>query len=164
MNSDTVGVVGADLREKVVRLLNTASSALDEKRYRDWVGLFTTDGTYVATSAENRENNWPLAIINDNRATMADRAEMIDKYWSIEPGRSRRITGNIDIDFLPGEDVLKVKSSFVIFHTGPDGRVQTQVTGVYYDTITSESGELRLRNRTAVHDNDLLTHEVTYPF
>ncbi|MGQ4598394.1 aromatic-ring-hydroxylating dioxygenase subunit beta [Nocardia sp. R6R-6] len=154
--------VEAEVREQVLRLLHEACATLDERRYRDWIELFTPDGRYVATSAENFENNWPLSVIDDNRASMLDRAEFIEKYWSIEPGRTRRMVGNVDIE-AAGPQQLRVRSAFVVYLTNSDGRVEIQATGTYRDELVDRGG-WRFQRRTAVHDNDLLTRPVTYPF
>ena len=148
-------------RERVLRLLHRASSTLDDRRYRDWIELFTSSGRYIAISAENFENRWPLAVIDDNRSSMLDRAEMIEKYWSIEPSRTRRTVSNVEIDAVDNE-TIKVRSVFVVYVTSPTGQVEIQATGTYYDDIAHSDG-WRFRRRTAVHDNDLLTHPVTYP-
>ena len=150
------------MREQVQRLLNQACTTLDERRYRDWIELFAPTGRYVATSAENFENGWPLAVIDDSRSSMLDRAEMIEKYWSVEPGRTRRMVGNVDIEVVSPER-LDVRSAFVVYLTTPDGRVEIQATGCYRDELV-RLGDWRFQLRTAVHDNDLLTHTVTYPF
>ncbi|MGY4101491.1 aromatic-ring-hydroxylating dioxygenase subunit beta [Nocardia sp. R16R-3T] len=155
-------VVEAEVREQVLRLLHEACATLDERRYRDWIELFAPDGRYVAISAENFENSWPLSVIDDNRASMLDRAEFIEKYWSIEPGRTRRIIGNVDIE-AAGPQQLRVRSVFVVYLTNSDGRVEIQATGTYRDELVYREGWL-FQRRTAVHDNDLLTRPVTYPF
>ena len=154
--------VEAAVREQVLHLLNEACTRLDEQRYRDWIELFAPDGRYVAISAENFENSWPLAVIDDNRASMLDRAEFIERYWSIEPGRTRRMVGNVDIEAV-GPQQLEVRSAFVVYLTNSDGRVEIQVTGTYRDELVYLDG-WRFRRRTAVHDNDLLTRPVTFPF
>ncbi|MGQ4615636.1 aromatic-ring-hydroxylating dioxygenase subunit beta [Nocardia sp. R7R-8] len=154
--------VDVAVREQVLHLLHQACAMLDERRYRDWIELFAPDGRYVAISAENFENSWPLSVIDDNRASMLDRAEFIEKYWSIEPGRTRRIVGNVEIE-AAGPHRLEVRSAFVVYLTDPDGRVAIQATGTYRDELVHLDG-WRFRRRTAVHDNDLLTRPVTYPF
>lgn len=151
----------AVLREHVLRLLHQACTTLDERRYRDWIELFTQDGRYVAISAENFENCWPLAVIDDNRSSMSDRAEMIEKYWSIEPHRTRRMVSNVEIDIVEPR-LLKVRSAFVVYVTNSAGQVEIQATGTYYDYLSQSNG-WRFTHRTAVHDNDVLTHPVTYP-
>jgi 3-phenylpropionate/cinnamic acid dioxygenase small subunit len=135
---------------------------LDDRRYRDWIKLFAPDGRYKALSAENFENGWPLAVIDDNLASMTDRAEMIEKYWSVESGRTRRLVGNVDIEVLDAERV-NVRSAFVVYVITAAGRVEIQATGVYHDGLVYRDG-WRFQTRTAVHDNDVLTHPVTYPF
>ncbi|HKS49817.1 MAG TPA: aromatic-ring-hydroxylating dioxygenase subunit beta [Amycolatopsis sp.] len=158
----TEGPTGvAQLREQVLHLLYRACTALDERRYRDWIELFAPDGRYVATSAENFENGWPLAVIDDNRSSMLDRAEMIEKYWTVEPARTRRMVGNVDIAVVSPER-LNVRSAFVVYLTNPEGRVEIQATGSYRDELV-HLDDWRFQRRTAVHDNDLLTHTVTYP-
>lgn len=152
----------AHLREEVLHLLHQACSTLDDRRYRDWIDLFAPDGRYVAISAENFENNWPLSVIDDNHASMLDRAEFIEKYWSIEPGRTRRMLANVDIETV-GPQQLNVRSAFVVYLTDSEGRVGIQATGTYRDELVYLDG-WRFQRRTAVHDNDLLTHTVTYPF
>ena len=164
-NGATQGGIATEevaVREEVQRLLHQACASLDERRYRDWIELFAPDGRYIATSAENFENGWPLAVIDDNRSSMLDRAEMIEKYWSVEPARTRRMVGNIDIE-VANPQRLNVRSAFVVYLTNSVGRVEIQATGVYHDELVYLDG-WRFQRRTAIHDNDLLTHPVTYPF
>ena len=148
-------------REEVLCLLHRACTTLDERRYRHWIDLFAQNGRYIAISLENFENGWPLAVIDDNRSSMLDRAEMIEKYWSIEPSRTRRMVSNVEID-VAEPNLLKVRSAFVVYVTNSVGQVEIQATGTYYDEIC-QTDRWRFLRRTAVHDNDLLTHPVTYP-
>lgn len=150
------------LREQVLLLLHQACVLLDERRYRDWIELFAPDGRYIAISAENFENNWPLAVIDDDHKSMLDRVEMIENYWSVEPFRTRRMVGDVDIGTVSA-DRLSVRSAFVVYLINSDGQVEIQAVGTYRDELVYLD-RWRIRRRTAVHDNELLTHTVTYPF
>ncbi|MCA1841676.1 MAG: nuclear transport factor 2 family protein [Actinobacteria bacterium] len=148
--------------QEVTALLFEAARLLDDGRYRDWIELFTDDGEYKAMSAENHERGWPLGIIDDIRDSMLDRAEIMEKYWSIEPFRTRRLVSNV-VAVPIEEGRVRVESSFLVLVAARDGVAQMQAMGRYEDIVEQSGDRWRFRSRLAIHDNTMLSHNVTMP-
>ena len=148
--------------QAVTALLFEAARLLDSGRYREWIDLFTEDGTYKAISAENQERGWPLGIIDDIRDSMLDRAELMDTYWSIEPQRTRHLVTNV-VAVPLGDDRVRVESCFVVLLAARDGIAAVQAMGRYEDEVERLDGRWRFRSRLAVYDNTMLVHNVTMP-
>jgi 3-phenylpropionate/cinnamic acid dioxygenase small subunit len=146
----------------ITGLLHRAARLLDERDFAAWIELFTDDGTYKAMSAENHERGWPLGIIDDDRARMFDRLEMIEHYWNLEPTTTRHLVTNVDVS-LADERTAVVASYFAVFITRPPGTVDVQATGRYSDDLVHDGSEWRFRHRLAIYDNTLLRHAVPYP-
>ncbi|MGQ0804156.1 MAG: aromatic-ring-hydroxylating dioxygenase subunit beta [Actinomycetota bacterium] len=144
------------------QLLQDAADLLDRRRYRDWIDLFVQDGRYIAISAENHEKNLPLPIIDDTHDRMLDRADMIDRYWSMRPTRTRHVTSVARLEKSSLGKITAV-STFAVFVTEHQRRVDVLAVGRYEDELQWRGDVLMFGSRHVIFDNDLIRHPVTYP-
>jgi ethylbenzene dioxygenase beta subunit len=111
MNART-GVTAIDcalLEEFIVR----EARLLDERRFRDWMALFTEDGTYWVPAVPDQRSPFDQAsLFYDDRDLMRTRIERLEHpriHVQTPPSRTAHIVGNVlveSIDEAKGEYVI----------------------------------------------------------
>lgn len=152
-----------DQTRDISALLYRAARLLDSGEYLAFVNLFTEDGSYKAIPLQNYERGLPLGLIDDDRARMLDRHEMIERYWSLEPTQTRHLVTNVEIS-MHGPDRARVLSAFVVYVTGPRGLPEVQGLGRYEDHVVDLGAGWQFHRRVAVFDNHLIAHAISCPF
>lgn len=88
---------------------------LDEKRYADWVDLFTEDAIYwVPANNFDNDPSQHVSLIYDNYSRLKERLARMQHpfFWSQEPpSRTSRLVGNVRVLESDGEELL-VESRF----------------------------------------------------
>jgi len=89
---------------------------LDDRRFRDWMGLFTEDGTYWVPAVPEQESPFDQAsLFYDDRDLMQTRIARLEHpriHVQTPPSRTAHLIGNIVAE--PGEDGEYRVSSTVI--------------------------------------------------
>jgi ethylbenzene dioxygenase beta subunit len=75
---------------------------LDERRFRDWMGLFSDDGTYWVPAAPDQESPFDQAsLFYDDRDLMRTRIERLEHpriHVQTPPSRTAHLVGNALIE------------------------------------------------------------------
>ncbi len=75
---------------------------LDERRFRDWMGLFAEDGTYWVPAAPDQKDPFDQAsLFYDDRDLMKTRIERLEHpriHVQTPPSRTAHIVGNVVVD------------------------------------------------------------------
>jgi 3-phenylpropionate/cinnamic acid dioxygenase small subunit len=115
---DAAGVSGIDRTPFELFLIHEAA-LLDQRRYRDWMALFTEDGTYWVPSVPNQESPFDQAsLFYDDRELMKTRIERLEHpriHVQTPPSRTAHLIGNTMVesaDAAAGEYV--VGSTFIM--------------------------------------------------
>ena len=94
---------------------------LDERRFRDWMGLFADDGTYWVPSTPDQASPFDQAsLFYDDRELMKTRVERLEHpriHVQTPPSRTAHIVGNVVVEeadsakgeFLVGSTVIMVE-------------------------------------------------------
>jgi benzoate/toluate 1,2-dioxygenase beta subunit len=94
---------------------------LDERRFRDWMGLFAEDGTYWVPAAPDQTSPFDQASLfyddRDLMKTRIDRLEHPRSHVQTPPSRTAHIVGNVVVDeadhakgeFLVGSTFIMVE-------------------------------------------------------
>jgi ethylbenzene dioxygenase subunit beta len=94
---------------------------LDERRFRDWMELFTDDGTYWVPSVPNQESPFNQAsLFYDDRELMRTRIERLEHpriHVQTPPSRTAHLIGNVVVEaadaakdeYLVGSTVIMVE-------------------------------------------------------
>lgn len=134
-------------------------AAIDEGRLEDWVACFTDDALYLAQPRENFDRGLPLATIRcEGRGMLRDRVLAIEKTMVFAPRYVRHI---IAAPQLTGEDTSV--TPFVVHQTLTMKPTQILATGVYRDHWRRVQGQLKLAQRIAVFDSELIPNSLIYP-
>jgi anthranilate 1,2-dioxygenase small subunit len=158
--------VSADhaVRFEIDALYARYAQLLDEGPLVEWPSLFFEDALYKATSRENVERGWPLALmLCESRGALEDRANSIENLSLTIPRRMRHLTSGIVVS-AAGSESWKVEANFAIFETIAGQQTVTFAAGRYRDTIArAPDGALRFREKLAICDAALIRNSLVYP-
>jgi len=169
------------VRHEVEDFLYREAELLDERRYEEWLDLFTDDARYFMPMRRNvphdqaareftREGmdvNW----FDEGKDTLARRVQQIRTgiHWAEEPpSRICHMVSNVEIlramPAGPSPSELVVKSRFLIYRN----RVETEtdvLVGKREDLLRRQNGDWKIARRKIVLDQSvLLTKNLTFFF
>jgi 3-phenylpropionate/cinnamic acid dioxygenase small subunit len=91
---------------------------LDERRFRDWMGLFAEDGTYWVPAAAGQDSPFTQAsLFYDDRELMKTRIERLEHpriHVQTPPSRTAHLIGNVVLDHADAAAGEYVVTSTVI--------------------------------------------------
>jgi benzoate/toluate 1,2-dioxygenase beta subunit len=97
------------------------ATLLDTRRFRDWMALFTEDGTYWVPAVPNQKSPFDQAsLFYDDRELMKTRVERLDHpriHVQTPPSRTALLIGNVMVEqvdeanneYLVGSTVIMVE-------------------------------------------------------
>ena len=150
-----------DLLREVEQFLYHEARLLDDRRYHDWLTLFTEDVNYWMPTRSNRNANDiqnelsganEVAYFNDDLAMLRARVERFDSgmAWAEDPpSRTQHLITNVQAEeaSTPGE--YEVTSLFLLYRGRLEHEIDTFV-GTRYDTLRRVDGELKIARRKIV--------------
>jgi len=164
------------LRHEVQDFLYREAELLDERRYEEWLDLFTDDARYFMPMRRNvphderereltREGldvNW----FDEGKDTLRRRVQQIltGVHWAEEPpSRICHIVSNVQVEPTSVSE-LTVKSRFLIYRN----RVETEtdvLVGKREDVLRRDNGSFKIARRTILLDQSvLLAKNLTFFF
>ncbi|MGE8318614.1 MAG: aromatic-ring-hydroxylating dioxygenase subunit beta [Comamonas sp.] len=106
---------GEDLRRGVERFLQHEARLLDERRFSDWLGLWTEQGRYWVPRFHGQANPFEqISLFWEDRMLREVRVRRLEneRNWSQQPPtRSTRLLGSIAIEGVDAAGLLIVRSS-----------------------------------------------------
>jgi 3-phenylpropionate/cinnamic acid dioxygenase small subunit len=159
-----------DLTLEVEQLLYREARLLDERRFHQWLELFTDDARYWMGGRSNRypKSSKAIAILDPNRyveddltregelcipdetrETLARRVARVDTgmTWAEDlASRTRHLMGNIEVE--PGDAVSKRKvyCNFIVYHSRAETE-QDFYVGARRDILRRVDGALKIARR-----------------
>jgi 3-phenylpropionate/cinnamic acid dioxygenase small subunit len=160
------------LKEDVEAFLYHEAELLDERRYEDWLTLFTEDAHYFMPMRRNvphdepeREYTRAGADVNwfdEGKDTLTRRVKQIltGVHWAEEPAsRTCHIVSNVQVTGAtppgPAPTEVVVKSRFLVYRN----RVETEtdfLVGKREDVLRRVNGGWRIARRKIVLDQNVL--------
>jgi 3-phenylpropionate/cinnamic acid dioxygenase small subunit len=129
------------------------AEAIDDGRFEEWPDLFTDDGKYRVTTAENVEQNLPLSLIYaTSRAMLRDRVKALREANIYEAQRYRHMLGPARIEAAP-DGALNARTSFMVARIMHTGETTLFATGSYRDRVVLDGAHARFAGRTVILDS-----------
>jgi 3-phenylpropionate/cinnamic acid dioxygenase small subunit len=139
---------------------------LDERKFQEWLGLFTEDVLYFMPRRKNvprRESHrevtplGDLALIEDDKRYLEMRVARLETgmAWAEDPpSRTRHLVGNLVAEPLDSGDV-QAKTAFLVYrsHLETD---QQLLAGSREDVLRRVDGAWKVAKRTIVLDANVL--------
>lgn len=161
------------LHRRVSDFLSREYELLDERRYTEWLELFSEDARYWMPLARNFRHGHPedeftrerkdAAWFDEDKTTLSQRIRQImgGDHWAEEPAsRTTHLVAGIRID-SSGDDEIKVKSRIIVYSNRNDREVQFLV-GKRVDMLRrSEKSFLIARREIYLDQNVLLVKSLT---
>ena len=173
------------VRGDLEALYADGASALDERRYDDWIELFTEDCEYVLQPRENFDRGLPLAtMMLESKGMLRDRIHAIGDTLFHAPYYQRHLVGPLRIVRVAPAQV-DVEVNYAVFRTRLHEPTETFNVGRCLDTLVrgsdADSGGdaghagdrvraeadhahvWRIRSRRVVFDSELVLNSIIYP-
>ncbi len=139
---------------------------LDDRKFRDWLDLFTDDVFYFMPRRRNVQRKdlaqelsevGDLAIFEDDKTYLQMRVDRLDTghAWAEDPpSRTRHLIGNLVVDPLPNGEVA-AKTAFILYrsHHETDENV---FAGSREDVLRQVDGQWKIARRVIVLDANVI--------
>ena len=144
----------------VEQFLGHEARLLDERRFEEWMALFTDDGHYWAPARPDQPDPWSeVSLIFDDREIMQNRIRRLRHprvYAQLPASRAVRQVSNVFVEREDGASgELHVRSVFFMFEhrpTLPEPLTRT-FAGHYFHRLRREGGSFRIVEKKAVLAN-----------
>ena len=172
------------MREEVIReveqFLYREARLLDERRFHEWLELFTDDVHYWMTGRSSRypksskaigilnpdryreadlTKEDELAILDETKTTLGGRIARLDTgmAWAEDPpSRTRHIISNIEVEPGDGTSELKVYSNFMVYRSRAETE-QDFYVGARQDILRYVDGTWKIARRKLILDQNVLS-------
>lgn len=169
-----------DLIRGVEQFLYREARMLDERRFHEWLGLFTDDVHYSMTARTNRypRSSKAIAMLDADRydeedlagadelglfdediKTLAARVARLDTgmAWAEDPpSRTRHLITNIEIVRGTSGSELTVHCNFIVYRSRGETE-QDFYVGARQDQLRRVDGAWKIANRRLILDQNVLT-------
>jgi 3-phenylpropionate/cinnamic acid dioxygenase small subunit len=166
MASETVAsvtTVSVETQREVEQFLYRQAEILDERRWDDWLGLFTPDGHYwMPADPSHTSGEGVPSIFYEDQYMMRVRAGRLEhpRAWSQSPrNRTNHVVSNVIIEREePETGELSVRAKFIMVEFRLDE--QRYFTGTYRHHLVPTPAGLRIRLQRV----DLLNYDGPYDY
>ena len=164
----------------VERFLYREARLLDERRFHEWLELFTDDVHYWMASRPNRypksskaiamldrqnyveedaEREDQLALFDETKATLTARVARLDTgmAWAEDPpSRTRHFIANIEVEPGGAEGELKVRCNYIVYRSRGETEEDFYV-GAREDLLRPVDGSWKIVSRRLILDQNVLS-------
>jgi 3-phenylpropionate/cinnamic acid dioxygenase small subunit len=163
---------------EVEQFLYREARLLDERRFHEWLALFTDDVRYWMVGRSNRypqsskaiaaldprrrndeEEENALAILDESKATLASRVARLETgmAWAEDPpSRTRHLITNVEIEAPEADRTgLIVHSNFIVYRSRSETE-QDFYVGARRDLMRRSEGGLKIASRRIMLDQNVM--------
>ena len=169
-----------DMIRGIEQFLYREARLLDERRFHDWLGLFTDDVHYWMSARSNRypRSSKAIAILDAERFAEAEAAEedglgLFDESigtltarvarldtgmaWAEDPpSRTRHLITNIEVESGASDSEVTVRCNFIVYRSRGETE-QDFYVGARVDRLRLIDGAWKIANRRLTLDQHVLT-------
>ncbi len=142
------------------------AALLDDRRFDEWLELFTDDLEYVVPvrTIRRRGNgddvDWESRHFDDNKASMSLRVRRLtetDVAWAEDPPSfTRRLVTNFRYAPGPGDAELTVRTNLLLYRSRGTSGQHDLIAGERTDVLRLVDGRLKIAKRQVVLDQATL--------
>ena len=161
--------VPAELAAELAALYADCAAALDERRYSDWVDLFTDDCLYRVQARENFDRGLPLATLTlESKGMLRDRIVGITETLFHAPYYQRHVIGPLRVlatGASGGVEHVDVQAAYVVHRTRVHQPSEVFSVGRYLDRVVRDpsDGLLKFSAKRAIFDTENVLNSIVYP-
>ena len=152
--------------QEIESFLIAEARLLDERRWDDWLALFTEDGWYWVPLEEGQANpREVVSLIYDDRRLLETRVRRLAEaalHAQTPVSRSSRIVANVTVEAEDGDDVT-VRAKFEMVESRRD--VRRVFAGTTWHRLLRAGDDFRIRwKRVDLVDCDAVHDGISVPF
>jgi anthranilate 1,2-dioxygenase small subunit len=152
-----------ELHLQIEALYASYAHLIDEGPLADWPTLFAQEATFKIVTRENVDRGWPLALVLcEGRAAIEDRVKAISELMLTIPRRVRHVISGLNISPLTA-DKWSVTANFAVFESLPGRPTHVYATGLYQDVLVRIDADIRIHQKTAICDGELIRNSLVLP-
>jgi 3-phenylpropionate/cinnamic acid dioxygenase small subunit len=166
------------LHREIEQFLFREARMLDDRRFHDWLGLFTEDVHYWMTARLNRypRSSKAIAILDPDRYSDADITEELGLFdediktlaarvarldtgmaWAEDPpSRTRHFVSNIEVVAEPDTSEVTVHCNFLVYRSRGETE-QDFYVGSREDRLRRVDGAWKIARRRMILDQNVLS-------
>ena len=170
--------MAGELIREVEQFLYREARLLDERRFHEWLGLFTDDVRYwmvtrsnlyprsskaiavlnPGRNADDSADQDGLAVLDETKKTLEGRVARLETgmAWAEDPpSRTRHLIANIELASGNTPADLEVNSNFIVYRSRSETE-QDFYVGTRRDILRRIGGALRISSRKITLDQNVL--------
>ncbi len=159
--------MASNLRGEVEELYYLEAELLDDRRFDEWVDLFTDDARYWVPArqttttgelADEFAKPGEIAYMDESKRTLQMRVDKLRtgiSWAEVPPSRTRHIVSNVRVRQNGGGEI-EARSNFICYRS----RLETEqdlYVGERADVLRRVDGALRIAKRTVLLDETVLS-------
>ena len=141
---------------------------LDERRFDEWLALFTADGRYWVPCGEKGDTGPITHLVSDDHSGLEDRLWQLQhprRHSQNPPSRTTHMISNVQVDAADGAD-LAVHSALLVHEVrktqGGKGEARS-FAGHCEHLLRRHEGQLRIASKTVwLIDRELPIYNLTF--
>jgi 3-phenylpropionate/cinnamic acid dioxygenase small subunit len=166
--AESTAVAALLQQHRVSKFYYREARLLDDRRFNDWVELFTDDARYRVPTRSNRSKReaahevsptGSVFHIEDDKAYLRARVVRLESGmgWADEPAsRTRHLIGNIEVSREREESgELEVLSSFIVYRSRGE-HDQTTFAGRRTDRLRPVGGDFKIAHRVVLLEQSVI--------
>ena len=174
------GATDNDLVREIERFLYREARLIDERRFEEWLALFTEDLRYTMSGRSNRypRRSKAIAILDPERyreddVARPDELTLLDETketlkgrvarlatgmaWAEDPpSRTRHLVTNVEVEAGEAAGEIKVYSNFLVYRSRAE-REEDFYIGARADVLRQTEAGWRIARRRLVLDQNVLS-------
>ena len=162
---DTDEIAALLKQRSVETFLHHEAELLDDRRYRDWLGLLADDVVYVAPARSTRRSDGRveeqrMRWFDDDRRTLELRVRRLetDVNWAEEPpSRTRRLVGNVRVRPGVEPETVAVRSNLLLTRNRGEHDDVDLIAAERHDVLRETAAGWRLARREIRFDHGTLS-------
>ena len=155
-----------DLWHELMQFYIHEAWLLDERKFRDWLDLFTDDVLYFMPRRRNVRRQdlaqeltevGDLAILEEDKTYLTMRVERLETglAWAEDPpSRTRHLVGNLVVESLPNGEV-QAKTAFILYRSHLETE-ENIFAGSREDVLRPIDGAWKIAKRVIVLDANVI--------
>jgi 3-phenylpropionate/cinnamic acid dioxygenase small subunit len=168
-----------DIVREVEQFLYREGRLLDERRFHEWLGLFTDDVRYWMPLRDNRyprtskaikildpdryvehelTSEDELAYLDESKHTLVGRVACMDSgmAWAEDPpSRTRHLITNVEVNASNLASEVEVYSNFLVYRSRAETEQELYV-GARHDILRRVNGAWRIARRKIILDQNVM--------
>jgi 3-phenylpropionate/cinnamic acid dioxygenase small subunit len=157
----TAAPADAETERAITQLLYRAARLADDRKFMDWMELFTDDGDYSAITHENLTHKGLRLFRDSGKQALYERVAYLMGVWQVPRGKTMRFVTNTEVSAGDTSDTVSATSNFLLTRTADLEHTVLHASGRYVDTFQRVDGAWRIKSRLVVVDSNLLPGEFT---